>query len=136
MTPALPVRGSLIAASTAVPARCTIGPIDGGSRQCHLVIALLTAQKASRDSIGSPLKPTPTGQDAWRAASHSCDECSNACGHAARNQAASRMALTAPWTILATDLAPALSSTQMPSLLIVQTEASNLARSVQSVTEV
>ena len=84
-------------------ARCTIGPTDAGSRQCPLVIALLTTQKASRDSIGSQLKPTPTGQDAWRAASHSCDACSNACGHTARNQAASRMALTAPWTTLATE---------------------------------
>jgi hypothetical protein len=85
-----------MAASTTMPARYTIGPIEAGSRQCPLAIALLTAQKANRDSTGSQPEPTPTGQHAWRAASHSCAACSNACGHTARNQAASRMALTAP----------------------------------------
>jgi hypothetical protein len=43
---------------------------------------------------------------AWRATSHSCGACSNACGHTASNMAAIRKATTTRATILATDPHP------------------------------
>src|SRR5438034_876697 len=92
-------------ASRTLPARCTIKPLDAGSRQCPLVTTLLTEQGSSRIPSGSWPKPTPTGQHAWQDTNRSSGACLNACARTVRNRAATRTVLTALWTILASDLA-------------------------------
>lgn len=109
---------SLAAASTILPARRTIKPLYAGSRQCPLVTALLTGRLAKQRPITSRHKLTSTGQHAWRATSRSYGVCSNACGHTARNLAATRRATTAPATILATDPHPGTRGILTRNLLI------------------
>jgi len=88
--------GPLTATSTTLPASCTIRPLDVGSTQCPWVTALLTVRLASCVPSSSWPRPTPTGQHAWRDASHSSGACSNACDRTDKNQAVTRIALTAP----------------------------------------
>ena len=109
---------SLAAASTILPARRTIKPLYAGSRRCPLVTILLTGRLARQRPITLRHKLTPTGQSARRDTSRLSGACSNACGPTAKNLVATRRAITAPATILATDPHPGTRGFLTRNLLI------------------